>query len=80
MIELTEQQRQELTSAEPVVVDPQTRQEYVLVRKELYLRLRGLLDDDFQPSQAYAAIDRSFAEGWSDPKMDDYDRYEQIKR
>ena len=38
------------------------------------------LDDDFQPREAYAAIDRSFAEGWSDPKMDDYDRYEQIKR
>ena len=63
-----------------MVVDPQTRQEYVLVRKELYLRLRGLLDDDFPPPEAYAAIDRSFAEGWSDPKMDDYDRYEQIKR
>jgi hypothetical protein len=80
MIELTEQQRQELTLAEPVFVDPETKQEYVLVRKELYVRLRGLLDDDFHPREAYTAIDRSFAEGWSDAKMDDYDRYEQIKR
>jgi len=38
------------------------------------------LDDDFQPREAYAAIDRSFAEGWSDPKKDDFDHYEQIKR
>jgi hypothetical protein len=46
MIELTEQQRQELASPEPVAIDPQTRQEYVLVRREVYQRLRALLQDD----------------------------------
>jgi hypothetical protein len=46
MIELTEQQRQELGSPEPIAIDPQTRQEYVLVRREVYRRLRALLEDD----------------------------------
>jgi hypothetical protein len=46
MIELTEQQRQELEGPEPVAIDPKTQQEYVLVRREVYERLRSLLDDD----------------------------------
>jgi hypothetical protein len=80
MIELTEQQRQELSAAEPVAVDPHTKQEYILVRKEVYAQLKNGLDIDFHPREAYSAIDRSFAEGWNDPKMDDYDRYEELKR
>ena len=46
MIELTEEQRQGLANAEPIVVDPKTREEYVLVRKNVYQKLKGLLDDD----------------------------------
>jgi hypothetical protein len=46
MIERTELQRQQLGSPEPIAVDPQTRQEYVLVRREIYQRLRALLADD----------------------------------
>lgn len=46
MIELTDQQRQELTVPEPVAIDPLTRQRYVLVRAEIYERLRNLLNDD----------------------------------
>jgi hypothetical protein len=46
MIELTEQQRQELDAPEPVAIDPQTRREYVLIRREIYERLRGLVDAD----------------------------------
>jgi hypothetical protein len=38
------------------------------------------LDGELHPRDAYAAIDRTFAEGWNDPKMDDYDRYETLKR
>jgi len=34
VIERTEQQRQELSAPEPVAIDPQTRQTYVLVRRE----------------------------------------------
>ncbi len=47
MIELTEQQRQELLGREPARVrDPQTNETYVLVRADLYERLRAILDGD----------------------------------
>jgi hypothetical protein len=46
MIELTDDQRQQLNEAEPMAVDPQTQQEYVLVRKEVYQRMKGLLEED----------------------------------
>ncbi len=44
MIELNEQQRQELSQPEPVVVDPLTRETYVLVRRDVYDRFKVLLD------------------------------------
>jgi hypothetical protein len=46
MLELTEAQRQELGQAEPLAIDPVTRQAYVLVRKEVYERLRALLNEE----------------------------------
>jgi hypothetical protein len=46
MIELTPQQRQELNSPEPIAIDPETRETYVLVRKEVYDRLRELFHDE----------------------------------
>jgi hypothetical protein len=46
MIELTEEQRRELAEKEPVVIDPQSRQVYVLVRKEAYERIKELIYDD----------------------------------
>lgn len=55
MIELNEQQRQELTGPEPIAIDPKTKQEYVLVRREVYGRLRGLLDDDARAMEALLA-------------------------
>ena len=80
MIELTEEQRRELEKAEPVVMDPVTREEYVLVRREVYARLKAILTDDADQRDTYAAVDRAFAPGWDDPKMDDYDRYEDHRR
>jgi hypothetical protein len=81
MIVLTSDQRRELTTAEvPRVVDPVTQKTYVLVCEATYARLKGLLGEDFNPAEAYPAIDRAFAEGWDDPKMDDYDRYEELKQ
>ena len=80
MVELTKEQRKELGAAEaPRLIDPETHQRYVLVREELYERVKGLLDASFQPKEAYPAIDRAFAEGWNDPRMDDYDRYEELR-
>lgn len=46
MIELTDVPRQELAADEPIAVDPMTKTEYVLVRKEIYERLKGILDDE----------------------------------
>ena len=46
MIELTDQQRQELTGPAPTVIDPQTGEQYVLLRKDVYERLRALLGED----------------------------------
>ncbi len=44
MIELTEEQRQELARPEPIIVDPLTRETYVLVRRDVYDRWKVLLD------------------------------------
>jgi hypothetical protein len=45
MIELTEQQRQILDQGEqpPVAIDPQSGQEYLLIRREVYEGICGIL-------------------------------------
>ena len=81
MIELTKEQHVALQEETPPKArDPETQTTYVLVKEELFARIAGLLAEDFHPQEAYPAIDRAFAEGWSDPKLDDYDRSEELKR
>ena len=83
MIEFTEQQQQALDAEPekpPRVRDPRNNETYVLLSAAVYERLKGLLADDGHTSDAYAAIDRAFAEGWNDPRMDDYDRHDELKR
>ena len=83
MIQLTKDQHDELASNgqdTANVIDPVTNTEYVLLRADHYQRLRTLIDDDFHVSDAYAAIDETFAEGWNHPKMSDYDHYEDFKK
>jgi hypothetical protein len=46
MIEFTEQQRPELEKPQPIAIDPQTKQTYVLVRTEAYQRWQALLTGD----------------------------------
>src|ERR1043166_2988029 len=46
MIELTESQRRELSEAEPIAIDPQTKQTYVMIPKQTYDRMKQLLYDD----------------------------------
>ncbi len=46
MIELNEEQRRELTQHEPVAVDPQTQETYILVRRAVYDRMKELAYDD----------------------------------
>ena len=77
MIELTNEQRQQLTGAETAAIDPQTRQEYVLVRKETYERLKALLSlDDYDPDEGMAEMNEVMAEDdKKDPLLESYQRY-----
>ena len=78
MIELTEQQRQELKSDLPRVLDPQTKKTYVLISEEAYERMQALLAPERLPraeQQALLSAAGSRA-GWDDPEMEIYDREE----
>jgi hypothetical protein len=71
MIELTQEQQHKLRTAEPVVP---TNAPYVLVRKDLFERVQGLLGDENWAGDAYQAAMEVFARaGWDDPRMDVYD-------
>jgi len=77
MIELTEEQRKELREAEPSAIDPGTNETYVLVRKSVYDRLKGLLDDEWTVDELRLVLAHSAeANGWNEPGMDDYDNYD----
>jgi hypothetical protein len=83
MIHLTKGQHDEMASngKGPVqMIDPITNAEFVLVPAAEYAYLSGMIDKDFHVSDAYVAIDEAFAEGWNDPKMADYDHYEDFKK
>jgi hypothetical protein len=77
MIELTEQQRQELGAPEPVAIDPQTRETYVLVRREVYERLKALLAvDDYDPDEGAGYVNEVMAEDDAkDPHLESYQHY-----
>lgn len=77
MIELTEQQRLELASPEPVAIDPVTQAVYVLVRKEAYDRIRSLLDDDLPSMQEVAQLVESNMkeDDANDPWLESYQEY-----
>jgi hypothetical protein len=78
MIELTEEQRQELTGPQPFrVVDPSTHQRYVLVREEIYERLRAALDEGALDSRDVGAlIERTMREyDADDPLLESYQTY-----
>ena len=55
MIELTQDQRQELSNPEPMARDPLTNETYVLVKSDVYERIKNLLYD---------------ANPWTDEEMD----------
>ena len=79
MIELTEEQRQELSVPEPIAIDPSTKKTYVLVRQNVYDRIKGLLYDngEWSDDELRLLLTRSAeANGWNEPAMDDYDEYD----
>ena len=59
MIELSEDQLQVLDALEqpPVAVDPRTGQQYLLIRREIYEKVRGFL--------------KPYSRAWDNPADDD---------
>jgi hypothetical protein len=78
MIELSDELRLLLTKnpGEALqLVDPKTRETFVLVRSEVFDRLKRLVYDDSELSvqDAYPLLDEMAAKaGWDDPAMDIY--------
>jgi hypothetical protein len=54
-----------LAGAEPLAIDPQTQEEYVLVRRKVYQKLKGLLGDD-DPRLMYPMLADLDPEDWED--------------
>ncbi len=79
MIELSEQQRRELDEGRAVAVtDPETATPYVVLRQDVYERVRSLLYDDGEATddELRSMLARSSAaNGWDEPGMEAYDRY-----
>jgi PHD/YefM family antitoxin component YafN of YafNO toxin-antitoxin module len=77
MIELNELQRQELNAAEPVAIDSETRETYVLVRREIYDRLKTLLAlDEYDPDGGAGFINEVMAQDDAkDPHLESYQNY-----
>jgi hypothetical protein len=84
MIELTEQQGQALATAEnPTLVDPRTKATYVLVRTEVFNRIKRLLYDagDWTAEEQLQLLAESGKRaGWDEPGMNDYDNYDESRR
>jgi 6-phosphogluconolactonase (cycloisomerase 2 family) len=77
MIVLTPEQRQELEQPQPMAIDPQTKQTYVLVNKEVYDRWQALLAvDEYDPDEGAAFINEIMADDDShDPLLGTYQDY-----
>jgi hypothetical protein len=74
MIELTAEQRRELGQPEPVAIDPETKETYVLVRKDLYDRVRHLFDDaELSKREVAVLVERAMREDdENDPSLELY--------
>jgi hypothetical protein len=77
-IELTEEQRRALREeAPPRLVDPDTNETYVLLRAEVYDRLKGLLTDDLPSMQEVALLveEAMKEDDANDPLLEGYQKY-----
>ena len=79
MIELTFEQRQDVikqVETPPRAIDPDTEITYVLIREEVYAKIKAFLIEE-QNNQflqdMYLPVMETFGkEGWDDPAMDVY--------
>ena len=76
MIELTQEQQKSVAregETPPRVIDPITHTRYVLVREDVYDRVRRLFDeDDFVRDLTPDVLAVFGRDGWDDPAMDVY--------
>lgn len=83
MIELTEQQRQALTNKkdEPLqLIDPRTKQTYVLLPREVFERVKNILEEDEEAAgiDVGALIaDAMREDDENDPLLESYQRYQE---
>ena len=76
LMNLSDDQLRALEQGQVVrVLDPKGQLECVLLRADVYDRVKARLPD-FDPREAYPALDEAMREDWSDPRMADYDDYE----
>jgi hypothetical protein len=77
MIELRAEQREELNGTEPAHArDPETNETYILVKADVYERMKELLYDDgpwTDDERDALAWEAGKHAGWED--MDEYDNY-----
>jgi hypothetical protein len=73
-MELSATQMQAIENGEavPIMVG---RTKCVLLREDLYQRVKALLDLE----ATYPLLDEAFREGWEAPGMANYDRYDELK-
>jgi hypothetical protein len=66
MIELTEEQRKELegNGENARVLNPATNEQYVLVRAQVFERIKGLISDD--PDEMYSLLAELDPNDWED--------------
>jgi len=78
-MELTQEQRRELEShpdAPLRLADPDTRREYVVLRAEVYERLRAILEDGLDMRQVGALVEANMREeDAGDPLLASYQQY-----
>jgi hypothetical protein len=82
MIELTEEQAFG-DDENPIVIDPRTKKIYVLVRKDVFDRIKGLLYDDNDwtaDEQLRLLAESGKRAGWDDPGMEEYDNYDEHRK
>lgn len=76
MIELSDEQLHMLEKGgqgPPTIINPRTKEEYVLVRRDVYDVWRRLLDGDFCTEDAFhVQLESAAAAGWDDPALDVY--------
>jgi hypothetical protein len=78
MIELTEEQRKAVREdVPPRLVDPSTNETYVLLRAEVYDRLKRLLDEDLPSMQEVALLLEEVMkeDDANDPLLGSYQKY-----